>query len=90
MGRLDIIRLIDVTVFSGTRSIDRWSIGVTGDLETTTRSLAARGIDLTNLHSWNAENVREAESVRNLFVTLGMQTSDNESEDGTARVVYLF
>lgn len=90
MGRLDIIRQIDVTVFSGTRSIDRWSIGVTDDLETTTRSLAARGIDLANLHSWNAENVREAESVRNLFVTLGMRASNRESELVTARVVYLF
>lgn len=90
MGRLDIIRHIDVTVFSGTRSIDRWSIGVTDDLESTRRSLAARGIDLANLHSWKAENLREAESVRNLFVTLGMRTPDDVSEDGTARVVYLF
>ncbi|MBT8399670.1 MAG: hypothetical protein KJO98_04275 [Rhodothermia bacterium] len=90
MGRLDIIRQIDVTVFSGSRGIDRWSIGVTQDLETTTTALAESGVDLANLHSWNAENVREAESVRDLFMTLGMQSSNQESDDGAARIVYLF
>ena len=90
MGRLDIIRQIDVTVFSGSRSIDRWSIGVTQDLETTATVLAASGVDLTNLHSWNAENVREAESVRDLFMTLGMQSSNQDSQHGAARIVYLF